>query len=152
MARYQFVTNWQFKAPQEKVWDLIFHSEHWPEWWPGVEKVEKIKDGDASNIGAIHRYTWKSRLPYRLIFEMQTTRVEPTSLLEGRAIGELQGIGRWQLSTEGDTTIVRYDWDVETTKPWMNLLAPLARPLFKWNHDVVMGWGRDGLERRLRTD
>jgi hypothetical protein len=31
----------------------------------------------------------------------------------------------------------------------MNLLAPLARPIFRWNHDVVMDWGADGLARRL---
>jgi hypothetical protein len=31
----------------------------------------------------------------------------------------------------------------------MNLLAPIARPLFKWNHDVVMHWGGEGLARRL---
>ncbi|HKQ32652.1 MAG TPA: polyketide cyclase, partial [Thermodesulfobacteriota bacterium] len=43
----------------------------------------------------------------------------------------------------------RYDWQVETTKPWMNLIAPLARPIFKWNHDVVMKWGAEGLARRL---
>ena len=43
MADYEFVTIWRFEAPQENVWDLIFHSENWPEWWPGVEKVEKLK-------------------------------------------------------------------------------------------------------------
>lgn len=31
----------------------------------------------------------------------------------------------------------------------MNLLAPLARPLFAWNHDVVMAWGLAGLLRLL---
>jgi hypothetical protein len=31
----------------------------------------------------------------------------------------------------------------------MNLLAPIARPLFKWNHNVVMSWGAKGLEERL---
>ena len=149
MAQYEFVTLWNFKAPQEEVWDLIFHSEQWPEWWPGVEKVERIKDGNASHVGAIHRYTWKSKLPYRLIFEMETARVDPPSLIEGRAIGELQGQGRWQLSNDGETTTVRYDWNVETTKAWMNYLAPIARPVFKWNHDVVMGWGREGLAKRL---
>ena len=151
MARYEFVTLWNFKAPQEEVWKLIFHSGHWPEWWPGVEKVEKIKDGDGNHVGAIHRYTWKSKLPYRLIFEIQTTRVEPPSLIEGRAIGELQGKGRWQLSSDGQTTTVRYDWNVETTKPWMNFLAHIARPVFKWNHDVVMGWGAEGLVRKLQN-
>ena len=54
-----------------------------------MEKVEKLKDGDSSHVGALMRYTWKSKLPYRLIFEMETTRVEPISIIEGRAIGEL---------------------------------------------------------------
>jgi len=153
MADYEFVTVWRFQAPQQQVWDLISRAENWPEWWPGVEKVEKLKDGDANHVGAIHRYTWKSKLPYRLVFEMESTRVVPVSLIEGRAIGELQGVGRWQLSSEGqgdgEITTVRYDWKVETTKGWMNLIAPLARPLFSWNHDVVMGWGGEGLAQRL---
>jgi len=149
MATYEFVTIWRVKAPLEQVWDLIFHSKNWPEWWRSVEKVEKLKDGDANHIGAIHRYTWKSKLPYRLIFEMESTRVLPMSLIEGQAIGELQGTGRWQLSSDGEMTTIRYDWKVETTKAWMNLLSPVARPLFKWNHDVVMGWGGEGLGQRL---
>jgi uncharacterized protein YndB with AHSA1/START domain len=156
MADYEFITIWRFKAPQEKVWDLIFHSEDWPKWWRGVEKVEKLKDGDANHVGAIHRYTWKSKLPYRLIFEMETTRVDPISVIEGRAIGELQGQGKWQLSSEGngdDTfTTVRYDWKVETTKAWMNYLAPIARPFFSWNHNVVMDWGAEGLSKRLEVE
>jgi uncharacterized protein YndB with AHSA1/START domain len=149
MADYEFVTIWRAKAPQEKVWDLIFHSEQWPEWWRGVERVDKIRDGDINHVGARHRYTWKSNLPYRLVFEMETTRVEPMSIIEGRAIGELQGAGRWQLSNDGAVTTIRYDWKVETTKCWMNYLAPIARPLFAWNHNVVMGWGGEGLAKRL---
>ena len=70
------------------------------------------------------------------------------SVIEGEAIGELTGKGRRQLSADGDVTTVRYDWNVSTTKPWMNLLAPVARPVFKWNHDVVMGWGAEGLAKR----
>lgn len=64
---------------------------------------------------------------------MKTTHVEPISLIEGEAIGELQGVGRWQLSNHGEITTVRYDWKVKTTKSWMNYLAPIARPVFKWN-------------------
>jgi len=151
MANYEFVTNWQFNAPRERVWSLIFDPERWPEWWRGVERVEKFEAGDANHIGAIHRYTWKSKLPYRLIFEMVTTRVEPCSLLEGRAIGELQGTGRWQFSSEGNGAItdVRYDWKVETTKAWMNIIAPITRPFFSWNHNVIMDWGKEGLAKRL---
>lgn len=152
MASYKFTTIWQVQASQQSVWELIFNSERWPEWWRGVEKVEKLKDGDANHVGALMRYTWKSKLPYRLIFEMETKRVEPLSIIEGSAIGELQGQGRWTLSHENNVTTARYDWTVETTKQWMNLLAPVARPFFSWNHNIVMGWGGEGLARRLGVE
>jgi hypothetical protein len=149
MADYHFTTIWKVHAPQQAVWDLIFNSKDWPNWWRGVEKVETLKNGDAKNVGALVRYTWKSKLPYRLIFEMETTRVEPISIIEGRAVGELQGHGKWTLTQEDGITTARYDWNVETTKAWMNILAPVARPFFSWNHNVVMGWGGEGLARKL---
>ena len=42
-------------------------------------------------------------------------------------------------------TAVLYEWHVQTTKRWMNLLGPVARPVFEYNHDVVMRWGGEGL-------
>ena len=149
MKTYEFVTVWRVRAPIESVWNEIYHSSDWPTWWKGVEGVVEVRKGDERGVGSVHRYTWKSKLPYRLSFEMQTVRVEPPRLLEGVAVGELQGRGLWQLSTEGSETIVRYDWNVVTTKRWMNLLSPIARPLFEWNHNVVMNWGAEGLQKRL---
>jgi hypothetical protein len=157
MTTYSFVTIWRVKAPIENVWNEIYHSQDWPVWWKGVESVVEISKGDERGVGSVHRYTWKSKLPYRLSFDMKTVRIEPPVLLEGIATGELQGHGLWQLSTSGSETagetagetIVRYDWKVETTKWWMNLLAPIARPLFEWNHNVVMSWGAKGLSERL---
>lgn len=65
-------------------------------------------------------------------------RRDPPELLESRAEGELRGTGRWRLADGEDTTDVTYEWLVETTKRWMNVLAPIARPAFSWNHDVLM--------------
>jgi hypothetical protein len=31
----------------------------------------------------------------------------------------------------------------------MNLLAPIARPVFRWNHDWVMARGGEGIAQRL---
>jgi uncharacterized protein YndB with AHSA1/START domain len=149
MTAYSFSTVWQFKAPLDAVWNLVYRSEEWPAWWRGVERVEVLEEGGAHHVGGVRRFTWKSRLPYRLSFDMRTVRVEPLSLIEGEAFGELTGRGLWTFSSSAGVTGVRYDWSVETTKPWMNLLAPLARPLFKWNHDVVMAWGAEGLAKRL---
>jgi hypothetical protein len=46
---------------------------------------------------------------------------------------------------EAGVTTVRYKWRVETTRWWMNLLAPIARPVFRWNHDRLMRNGSMGL-------
>jgi uncharacterized protein YndB with AHSA1/START domain len=147
---YEFITVWRFDAPLEKVWARIKDSETWSDWWKGVLKVEKLKDGDARGIGAIHRSTWKSALPYKLVFDSETVRVEELKLIEVRAFGELDGTGLWTLTAEDEnTTRVQYDWRVKTTKSWMNFLAPLAKPFFRWNHDRVMTRGGAGLAKKL---
>ena len=149
MASYEFVTIWRIDAPIEKVWNEIYHTEYWPDWWKGVLKVEELKEGDDLGVGSIRKYTWRTKLPYKLIFEIETVKVEPMRYLEGVSKGELDGTGIWRFSSEGDTTTARYDWLVNTTKTWMNVLAPMAKPLFEWNHKVVMRWGAESLSKRL---
>ncbi len=80
---------------------------------------------------------------------MRTTRVERPRLLEGEASGELAGTGRWRLFEQDGVTAVLYEWNVQTTKRWMNLLAPIGRPLFAWNHDWVMANGAEGIAKLL---
>jgi uncharacterized protein YndB with AHSA1/START domain len=155
MPEYSFLTTWCLEASREQVWDAIWESERWPQWWRGVVASERLAEGDETGIGQVGRYTWRSRLPYDLDFEMTTTRVEKPHLLEGEAQGELAGVGRWRLFQEGGAdggvpvTAVVYEWNVHTTKPWMNLLAPIARPVFQWNHDWVMRNGGEGLASLL---
>jgi len=149
--QYQFVTKWQITAPIEEVWDAISKPETWPSWWKSVEKVELIRKGDKDGIGSVRKFVWKGRLPYKLIFEMQVTRVERPFVMEGLANGELSGSGIWTLEQREESTSIRYDWRVRTTKWWMNLLAPVARPIFRWNHDYVMYQGAVGLARHLNT-
>ena len=149
MADYRFLTTWVLDAPIDPVWDVLYDSERWPEWWRGVERVVVLEPGDANRVGELSRYTWKSRLPYTLEFDMRTTRVERPYLVEGSAQGELAGEGRWRLYEGAGATAVTYEWAVETTERWMNALAPLARPVFAWNHDLVMRQGGEGLARRL---
>jgi hypothetical protein len=69
--------------------------------------------------------------------------------MKGEATGELEGTGHWRLFEQDGVTAVTYEWDVRTTKPWMNLLGPVAKPVFEYNHDLVMRWGGEGLAQRL---
>lgn len=149
MAGYRFLTTWVVAAPIDRVFDAIHDNASWPSGWKGVEEVEREEPGDADGVGALDRFVWKSRLPYRLEFRMRITRVERPRLLEGEAVGELEGEGRWRLYEGDGETAVIYEWNVRTTEPWMNVLAPVARPFFAWNHDVVMRQGGEGLARLL---
>jgi uncharacterized protein YndB with AHSA1/START domain len=148
MARYEFVTTWCVDAPIEAVFEVLNGSTGYPRWWKGVQSVEVLEPGDQGGIGGLHRFTWRSVLPYSLGFDLRVTRVERPHLIEAQAFGELEGIGTWRLY-EGHGTAIVYDWRVRTTKLWMNLLGPLAGPAFAWNHDVVMRQGGEGLAGEL---
>ncbi len=149
MPDYRFVTEWDFDAPVERVFEAISDSLRWPEWWRGIKAVRELSDQEPQGIGNRRRYTFRSFLPYDLVFDMEVTRFEAPTALSGRASGELEGEGRWSFTPTAAGTHVRYEWDVRTTRWWMNLLAPVARPAFSWNHGIVMRWGEEGLRRRL---
>jgi uncharacterized protein YndB with AHSA1/START domain len=148
-SRYSFLTTWLLGSPREPVWDAIYDEAAWPEWWRGVEVAEELRPGDALGVGTKSRMAWRGPLPYRVEFEVTATKIERFSLMEGQAVGDLEGIGRWRLYEQDGVTAVLYEWDVATTKPWMNRMAPLLRPVFEWNHDWVMRRGGEGIAERL---
>jgi hypothetical protein len=118
-----------------------------------VEQVAELDPGDEEGIGSVRRYTWKGRLPYRLTFDVRVTRMQLRTMVEGVATGDVEGIGRWHFDTEGDgaITVARYEWQVRPTQFWMKALSPLASPVFRWNHDILMQQGGEGLARRLNA-
>jgi uncharacterized membrane protein len=152
MADYQFVTHWQIAAPIQTVWDTLQHTEVWPRWWPAVASVETLKTGDANGLGAVQRIVWKTPLSYTLTFETRIVQLQAPERMEAIAVGDVEGTGLWQLSTLPQGTTVTYTWTVRTTKPWMNALAAIARPLLEWNHNVIMNQGGQGLAAYLNTE
>ena len=149
MAEYAFLTAWRLAAPRDDVFEVLHDSERWPEWWRGLESVEKLEDGDTEGRGSLGRYTWRSAARYRVSFAMRITEVDRPYALAGCAEGDLSGTGRFRLHDRDGATDVVFEWRVETRRAWMNLLAPVARPVFRWNHDWIMRQGARGLARRL---
>ena len=148
-VQYALTTDWLLDAPIEAIYGALMIPEAWPRWWRYVEAVVLLQPGNADGIGAVRRYTWSSRLPYRLSFEMETTALAKPYRIEGVAWGDLAGTGRWDLAVEDGHARVRYTWRVTTGKRWMSALAPLLAPVFAWNHDQVMAEGGRGLARHL---
>jgi uncharacterized protein YndB with AHSA1/START domain len=151
MADFRFLTTWVVDAPIEPVWDAIYAIERWPQWWRGVERVTELFHGDGDGEGTIYAHTWRSKIPYAVEFTVTVVHVEKPHLIEARAEGGLEGSGTFRLFEAPRGTAVTYDWAVRTTKSWMNTVAPVARPVFAWNHHAVMKSGGVGLARLLNT-
>ncbi|QBQ55168.1 AI-2E family transporter [Nitrosococcus wardiae] len=149
LTLYSFVTIWHIEAPIEVVWNAISDVERWPVWWFYVERVVNLGTGDENGIGSRHHFTWRTSLPYKLSLESQVTRIEAPVFAEVIVSGDVEGWGRWYLSSAKGITTVRYDWNVRTIKPWIGWLAPMMRSIFKWNHYAIMKRGGEGLARYL---
>ena len=128
---------------------MLQHVVGWPEWWSGVESAEEVAPGDPRRVGSVHRVRWRARAGYSVELEFLVDEVREPALMSGRSSGGLEGTGTWRLMEQDGVTAVLYDWDVRTTRAWMQVLAPVARPLFARNHDRVMREGGEGLARRL---
>lgn len=146
---YSLTTLWHLDAPIGRVWDALRAVDVWPRWWKYVRAVAEVDPGDENGVGATHRFTWSSALPYQLSFTMCITELVKPTLMAGVAHGDLDGVGRWTLRENSGTTRVQYDWTVRTTQAWMNGLAPLLAPVFRWNHGKVMAAGGVGLAQHL---
>ncbi len=150
MSKYQyhFETFWSFESNIEPIWALISGVDY-EKWWISVS-TQQLKKGSCDNgVGAIYKTKFKTKLPYDFTFTSELVNIESPHLLELKVFGELEGKGTWHLSQKGSVTHVHYTWQVNTKKKWMNVLTPLLRPIFVWNHNQVMREGANGIAYTL---
>jgi hypothetical protein len=89
-------------------------------------------------------------LPYSLEFLMDRMADDPEAgLLKAGLSGDLEGFSSWQVQAEDDGCRLLYDQEVEVHKKLLRTLAPVARPLLKSNHALMMRRGQRGLRRYL---
>jgi uncharacterized protein YndB with AHSA1/START domain len=112
MPEYRFLTTWLLQTEVERVWDAIYDSERWPEWWKGVLEADKLEEGDERG---------RPVRPLRL-------EVEASLRLEffvgpPRSSGPPAGASRasWRASAlalfEQAASRRIYEWNVRTTRP-----------------------------------
>jgi uncharacterized protein YndB with AHSA1/START domain len=151
VADYRFETTWRLPASPTDAWDLLVDAEGWPRWWPSVRRVEQLTPGSPGGVGRRLRYHFRTRLPYTLTFEAELVEMTEPTRLVAVASGELAGTWTCDLAQDGESVVVRHVWAVSTTRRWMNALAPLARPVFSWNHASLMREGGYGFAAHLGT-
>lgn len=151
VRQYAFISKWLVDAPVETVWESIYESEQWPQWWKGVIQVTETLKGDENGIGSIRQYKMRSPMLYTLSFNIVLNERTDYVKLVGIASGELAGTGAWYFEAQGTKTLVQCHWHVSTTIWWMNMFSLLLRSLFEYNHAAVMRNGAISLAKKLNT-
>jgi hypothetical protein len=149
-GRFRFVDEWQIGAAPEVVWPVLTHLETWPQWWPSVRRVTAVSGG-APDGGSWWEFRFRTRLPYDMGFVAEVVRDELQRTGEARVAGRVLGEAAWRVDAVDGGAKVSFAWEVRPQVAWMRLVAPLARPVFSWNHRSLMAEGAFGLARRLDT-
>lgn len=149
MAHYRFESEWVLSAPIDVVFGALVHPERYSEWWPSVRNSQLIEQGDEAGVGSRAKYYLRSPLLFGMQFETKTIEVDPPRRIHSLVRGELVGTATIALNSTSVGTKVRIAWHVSTTKRWMDVLAPIAKPLFVWAHHIFMREGCAALAHRL---
>jgi hypothetical protein len=143
LRHYSFTSVWFVDAAPQDVFDVLADVGDYPAWWPEVKEVRRLDD-DAVEARA------RSLLPYDLRFTMRPDRQDrDAGLLEVRMSGDLEGFSRFTITPATKGSRLLFEEEVLTNKPLLDRLAPIARPVFKLNHTLMMRHGLAGLKTYL---
>jgi len=150
-AIYHFTTQWHFAAPVDRTWSVVLDIERYPGWWKNFRRVKVVK-GDGRSVGSVVECVVRGSLPYSLTYAIEVVEAERPRHILLRSTGDLVGTGRWTFSepAPGESLAVYY-WDVATTNPILNLIAPLARRALASNHTQVMANGYAALKPHVEA-
>ena len=146
---YVFRDEWDADAPQAALFGALTDARTYPEWW--VPVYREVTGDCEPAVGCRTRQRFKGKLPYELKTTSEIVRYDAPTMFEVRVEGDLSGKGVWTLTPNDDGTIhVRFDWTVFADRPLLRVLTPVARPIFRWNHDWSAARAAEGLEPYAR--
>ena len=88
--------------------------------------------------------------PYELRFVSEDrTSDRASGVIDAALSGDLEGTVRWTVTAQREGCRLVYDQQVVTHKRLLNILAPIARPGFRFNHTLMMRHGEAGLQTFL---
>lgn len=132
----------------ERCWEfLTAPNQTWTSWWPSLIEIDVIRTADI--LGSTARCVWRSPLRHQLIFTLTLTGLIPQKRIELVSVGDLEGDGVVEFAAKGSGSELTINWRIHTTRPWMNMMAPLLRPAFTLGHHIVMRRGERGLNTTL---
>jgi hypothetical protein len=140
---YRFRDVWSLCAAGPHVFDALVDLINWPLWWPDVRSVHQLDDDTAE-------LTCRAALPYALTFRLhRTEQDEHAGRLRVEMTGDLEGYTEGVVDGHGTGARLAIDQCVVVNKRLLRAFAPVARPLFRANHALMMWRGERGLRGYL---
>jgi quercetin dioxygenase-like cupin family protein/uncharacterized protein YndB with AHSA1/START domain len=147
-SEYEFVDEWDVAAPVEAVYTAVGDAGTYPNWWRPT--YLDVRTEGEPGVGHVAHHHFRGPLPYTLRATTTTVRHEPPHRVETAVDGDLRGTGIWTLTPTPAGTHVRFDWRVAADRPFLRVLTPVLRPLFRWNHGWAIKRAQAGLEPYAR--
>jgi hypothetical protein len=143
ISRYRFRNTWLLAAAPSVVFGAVVDLATYPDWWSDVRSVSQIDDGTAELI-------CRAALPYQLVLRMhRIEQNERAGRLRVELSGDLEGCLAGLVLGSGGGTRLEITQEVVARKPLLRRLDPVARPLFRANHALMMRRGHRGLRTHL---
>jgi hypothetical protein len=143
---YLFRDTWLLDVPAHRVFDAVVDLASYPLWWPDVRSVTQVDDDTAELY-------CRALLPYALVVRMRRAEQdERTGRLRVEMTGDLEGYLAGVVGERTGGASLAITQKVVVRKRLLRRLAPVARPLFRLNHAVMMRRGRHGLRGYLAAE
>jgi hypothetical protein len=146
LNEYRFRTVWSIEVAAARLFGALVDLANYPLWWPDIRTATKVDDDTAE-------FTCRSTLPYTLVFRLhRNLQDEDAGHLRVDMSGDLEGYvqGIVAANTEHHASL-EISQQVVVHKKLLRRLAPVARPLFRANHALMMRRGYRGLRAYLAT-
>ncbi|MFP5332417.1 MAG: hypothetical protein ACLGHX_08685 [Acidimicrobiia bacterium] len=146
-SRYHFVTEMSLTSSPTDVERVLRDVTAWPTWWKWARHADHVNEVPTGSVGARYRNRVRTPMLYGFTYETEIVEVA-AGRIRLDSTGDLEGTGLFEYaSLETGGALLRFSWLVQTSRRWMNLVGPLARPVFTWNHDLLMTDFARGLAR-----
>ena len=146
LNEYRFRNVWALEVAKTRLFEAVVDLANYPRWWPDVRAVRRVDDDTAE-------FTCRALLPYDLTFCLHRDEEdEDAGRLRVNMTGDLEGYVQGIVAAPDPSLAwLEISQEVVVNKKLLRRLAPVARPLFRANHAVMMWRGHRGLRTYLAT-
>jgi hypothetical protein len=144
LNEYRFRNVWSLEVAAARLFGALVDLANYPAWWPDIRSVSQVDDDTAE-------FTCRAVLPYALTFRLhRAIQDERAGQLRVDMTGDLEGYVHG-IVAEHQPRLARLEisQEVVVNKRLLRRLAPVARPLFRVNHAMMMRRGHRGLRAYL---